>query len=82
MEIPLSRGCEIFKNMDSHCLMNEVLAPVITPFDEDLEPDAQKLVNHCLWLTHYGVGLAVFGTATEANSMSTAEKVGFSMEDL
>lgn len=29
-----------------------------------------------------GVGLAVFGTTPEANSMSTEEKVGFTMEDL
>ena len=55
---------------------------MITPFNENLEPDAQKLANHCLWLLHYGMGLAGFGTNPEANSMSTAEKVGFSMEDL
>ena len=62
--------------------MNEVLAPVITHFNENLEPDAQKLANHCRWLIHNGVGLAVFGTTPEANSMSTEQKFGFTMEDL
>ena len=67
--------------MDSYCLMNEVLAPVITHFNENLEPDAQKLANHYRWLIHNGTGLAGFGTTPEANSMSTEEKVGFTMED-
>jgi len=80
-EIPPSRGCKRYKNMDSHCLMNEVLAPVITHFNENLEPDAQKLANHCRWLIHNGMGLAGFGTTPEANSMSTEEKVGITMED-
>ena len=62
--------------------MNEVLAPVSPPVNEKLEPDAQKLANHCCWLMHNGVGLAVFGTTPEANSMSTEEKFGFTMEDL
>ena len=62
--------------------MNEVLAPVITPVNENLEPDAQKLANHCRWLLHNDVGLAVFGTTPEANSMSIEEKVGFTMADL
>lgn len=62
--------------------MNEELALVITPVNENLEPDAQKLVNHCRWLMHNGFGLAVFGTTPEANSMSTEEKVGFTMADL
>jgi 4-hydroxy-tetrahydrodipicolinate synthase len=52
-----------------------VLAPVVTPFDCDLLPDAARLVRHCQWLVDQGVGLAVFGTNSEANSMSVAEKI-------
>jgi 4-hydroxy-tetrahydrodipicolinate synthase len=52
-----------------------VLAPVVTPFDYDLRPDVARLVHHCRWLLDQGVGLAVFGTNSEANSMSVAEKI-------
>ena len=52
-----------------------VLAPVITPFKEDLSPDAQRLAAHCQWLVNQGVGLAVFGTNSEANSLSIDEKI-------
>ena len=62
--------------MDKNDLMNGVLAPVITPFDDNLEPDAQKLAQHCRWLLDNNVGLALFGTNSEANSMSTEEKIG------
>jgi 4-hydroxy-tetrahydrodipicolinate synthase len=52
-----------------------VLAPVITPFDRDFAPDAKRFVAHCRWLLRSGcAGLAVFGTNSEANSMSVAEK--------
>jgi 4-hydroxy-tetrahydrodipicolinate synthase len=52
-----------------------VLAPVITPFRRDYAPDAQRFVRHCRWLLKSGcAGLAVFGTNSEANSMSVAEK--------
>ena len=61
--------------MEKKDLMSGVLAPVITPFDENLKPDAQKLSNHCRWLISNNVGLAVFGTNSEANSMSTEEKI-------
>ena len=53
-----------------------VLAPVVTPFDANLEADAERWIRHCRWLVDNGVGLAVFGTNSEANSMSTAEKSG------
>lgn len=53
-----------------------VLAPVVTPFTADLAPDAKRLVRHCRWLLGQDVGLAVFGTNSEANSMSVAEKIG------
>ncbi len=52
-----------------------VLAPVVTPFDKDLRPDAGRLVRHCRWLLSNDVGLAVFGTNSEANSLSTGEKL-------
>src|SRR2546423_10279649 len=52
-----------------------VLAPVITPFRKDYAPDAQRFVRHCRWLLKSGcAGLAVFGTNSEANSMSVSEK--------
>ncbi len=51
-----------------------VLSPVVTPFDHQLRPDAPRLIRHCRWLVSQNVGLAVFGTNSEANSMSVAEK--------
>ena len=53
-----------------------VLAPVVTPFTTDLRPDAARLVRHCRWLLEHDVGLAVFGTNSEANSLSVPEKLG------
>src|SRR5512137_2243352 len=55
--------------------LSGVLAPVVTPFDTDRAPDAARLARHCRWLIDQGVGLAVFGTNSEANSMSVAEKI-------
>jgi 4-hydroxy-tetrahydrodipicolinate synthase len=52
-----------------------VLAPVVTPFAADLRPDPERLIRHCRWLLAQDVGLAVFGTNSEANSLSTEEKV-------
>src|SRR5215216_4832063 len=52
-----------------------VLSPVVTPFDRELRPDGERLAKHCSWLLEQGVGLAVFGTNSEANSMSLAEKI-------
>ena len=52
-----------------------VLAPVVTPFRKDYAPEPQRFVRHCRWLLKSGcTGLAVFGTNSEANSMSVAEK--------
>jgi 4-hydroxy-tetrahydrodipicolinate synthase len=51
-----------------------VLSPVVTPFTADLQPDSRRLIAHCRWLLDNGVGLAVFGTNSEANSLSVAEK--------
>jgi len=52
-----------------------VLAPVITPFNEDLSPDPDRLVAHCRWLLSQDCGLAVFGTNSEANSLSVNERM-------
>ncbi len=53
-----------------------VLAPVVTPFRKDLSPDIDRFVRHCKWLMKNGCsGLAVFGTNSEANSMSVDEKL-------
>src|SRR4051812_26148987 len=52
-----------------------VLSPVVTPFGKDYAPDPQRFVRHCRWLLKNGcAGLAVFGTNSEANSMSVPEK--------
>jgi 4-hydroxy-tetrahydrodipicolinate synthase len=52
-----------------------VLSPVITPFGKDYAPDAKRFVAHCRWLLRSGcAGLAVFGTNSEANSLSISEK--------
>ncbi len=52
-----------------------VLSPVITPFKADGSPDAPKLLKQCKWLEANGVGQAIFGTNSEANSMSAAQKM-------
>lgn len=54
--------------------MKGVLAPVVTPF-VDGRPDADRLIAHCRWLIGHDCGLAVFGTNSEGNSLSVAEKV-------
>jgi 4-hydroxy-tetrahydrodipicolinate synthase len=52
-----------------------VLSPVVTPFEADLSPDPERFVRQCRWLLSQGVGLAVFGTNSEANSLSVEEKI-------
>lgn len=52
-----------------------VLSPVVTPFSADLSPDGKKLAAHCRWLLENDVGLAIFGTNSEANSLSVDEKI-------
>jgi 4-hydroxy-tetrahydrodipicolinate synthase len=51
-----------------------VLAPVVTPFKADLAPDSQRFIAHCKWLLSQNCGLAVFGTNSEANSLSMEER--------
>lgn len=52
-----------------------VLAPVCTPFKTDLSPDANRFVAQCKWMLSQGSGLAVFGTNSEANSLSANERI-------
>src|SRR5438034_492314 len=51
-----------------------VLAPVVTPFKSDLAPDPHRFIAHCKWLLSQNCGLAVFGTNSEANSLSMEER--------
>jgi 4-hydroxy-tetrahydrodipicolinate synthase len=53
-----------------------VLAPVLTPFDDHGRPDVNRFVAHCQWLLDNQVGLAIFGTNSEANSLSVDERIG------
>ena len=53
-----------------------VLVPVLTPFTEKGEPDAGRFIAFCRWLLDQGAdGLAIFGTTSEANSMSAGERM-------
>jgi 4-hydroxy-tetrahydrodipicolinate synthase len=51
------------------------LAPTLTPFKADLEPDAPRFVAHCRWLVDNGAGLAIFGTNSEASSLAVDERL-------
>lgn len=55
--------------------LHGVLSPVLTPFENDGRPSTTRFVRHCRWLLAQGVGLATFGTNSEANSLSIAEKM-------
>ena len=53
-----------------------LLSPVITPFKADYSADTDRFVRHCKWLLKGGCsGLAIFGTNSEANSLSIEEKL-------
>src|SRR6266513_6549340 len=53
-----------------------VLVPVLTPFTASGEPDAGRFIAFCRWLLDQGAdGLAVFGTTSEADSMSAGERM-------
>jgi len=52
-----------------------VLSPVVTPFGKDLSPDPERFINQCRWLLTQNCGLAVFGTNSEANSLSVNERI-------
>ncbi len=52
-----------------------ILAPVLTPFKNDLSPDVPAFLKHCHWLLDEGAGLVLFGTTSEANSLSLEERL-------
>jgi len=52
-----------------------VLAPVLTPFNAKLEPDVDRFIAHCGWLVRNHAALAIFGTNSEAASISVAERM-------
>ena len=55
--------------------MSGVLSPVVTPFKSDGSPDPVRFERQCRWLLANNVGLAVFGTNSEANSLSADERM-------
>ena len=57
------------------CNFEGVLVPVLTPFTADFKPDSARFISMCKWLLDQGAnGLAIFGTTSEANSMSVAQR--------
>jgi 4-hydroxy-tetrahydrodipicolinate synthase len=53
-----------------------VIAPVLTPFDEDGDPDAGRFTEHARWLMAEGcTALAPFGTTSEANSLGLEDRM-------
>jgi 4-hydroxy-tetrahydrodipicolinate synthase len=55
-----------------------VLSPAVTAFTGQLEIDAERTVAHFKWLLQKGCdALVVFGTTSEANSLSVAERTSF-----
>jgi 4-hydroxy-tetrahydrodipicolinate synthase len=51
-----------------------VLSPVVTPFDVNGAPSVPRLVRLCSRMIADNIGLALFGTNSEANSLSVSEK--------
>ena len=53
-----------------------VFAPTLTPVHENLSPDVDRWLAHCNRLLANGChGLVPFGTTSEANSFSVAERM-------
>src|SRR5215210_2262935 len=64
------------KERSSRVGLKGVLAAVLTPMDEDLNPDHRAFATHCRRLLAAGChGLSVFGTTGEANSLSVDERL-------
>lgn len=61
--------------MSHTSLLSGVFSPVLTPFSADFCPHVPRYIEHCRNLLEQGVGLAIFGTNSEANSMEAAEKL-------
>jgi 4-hydroxy-tetrahydrodipicolinate synthase len=56
-------------------MLPKVMAPVLTPFTSDLNCEWQVFVRFCRWLVSQGAGLALFGTNSEANSLTLEERL-------
>ncbi|MEY3776103.1 MAG: hypothetical protein RIR83_127 [Pseudomonadota bacterium] len=52
-----------------------VLSPVLTPVQVNGEINLDLFTRQCKWLLANNVGLAVFGTNSEGNSFSAAQKI-------
>ncbi|MGE0630118.1 MAG: dihydrodipicolinate synthase family protein [Hyphomicrobiaceae bacterium] len=53
-----------------------VIAPVLTPFGSDGNPDPERFLDHAHWLLEEGcTALAPFGTTSEANSLGLDERL-------
>jgi 4-hydroxy-tetrahydrodipicolinate synthase len=61
--------------MTGHVQLPGVLAPVLTPFKPDLSCDFELFVRFCGWIARQNAGLAVFGTNSEANSLTVEERL-------
>jgi len=62
--------------METEARFSGVIAPVLTPFGEDGNPDAGRFIDHAQWLLQEGcTGLAPFGTTSEANSLGLEERM-------
>ncbi|MGI9463489.1 MAG: dihydrodipicolinate synthase family protein, partial [Aestuariivirgaceae bacterium] len=56
-------------------LFSGILVPALTPFRQDLSPDTGRFTRLCRYLLSEGAnGLAIFGTTSEGNSISVAER--------
>jgi 4-hydroxy-tetrahydrodipicolinate synthase len=63
------------KNMAQQRLFG-VLSPAVTPFRQDLSVAPERWLQHARWLLDNGcTGLAVFGTTSEANSLTIEERM-------
>lgn len=52
-----------------------VFAPVLTPFQQNLEPHTELFIAHRRWLVDNNAGLAIFGTNSEDASLSVNERI-------
>lgn len=60
--------------MTTNPRLRGVFSPVLTPFNADLTPSVERFTRHCNWLLKQNVGLSIFGTNSEATSLTLAEK--------
>jgi 4-hydroxy-tetrahydrodipicolinate synthase len=51
------------------------MAPVLTLFKQDFSCDHSLYLRFCRWLQRQGVGLAILGTNSEANSLTIEERL-------